>query len=208
MKIILFLLLLFYSPALILSVHAQSTTPSTSPIRDSVKQKVDEELAQIKQAVSKKAYLGVISSQSEATLTLTSWMGQTQSVLVGTDAVVKLKSGKDGTLTDLKINDYILVMGDADSQNKLTAKRLLVVAAPPVDKRTSFFGTVTKKTSSSLTLTTTKNESVDIKLTSSTVYAAKAKAADVKVDSKVLVLALGSSSTPPAYSALSIYLFP
>ena len=195
------LILLTLTLTLTPSVFAQTATDGASQLRDSVKQKVDEELAQIKQVVTKKAFLGTITAKNEASLTLTTWLNEARTTLVTTDSTIKLASGKDGTPTDLKVGNFILVMGDADSQNTLTAKRLIVTTAPADDRRLTYFGTVAKKTSSALSITTSKNDTIDLKLTSATTYTGKTKATDVAVGAKVLVLSKSGS-------ALIIHLFP
>jgi hypothetical protein len=179
----------------------QAASDGATQLRDSVKQKVAEELSQIKQAISKKAFLGSVSAKNDATLTLATWTGQTRTVLVSTDAVIKLANGKDGTPADIKTDNILLVMGDADSQNTLTAKRLLVLPPLPTDKRQTVFGTVAKKTTSSLTLTTPKNESVTLKLTSATKLTAKSKLADIKVGDKIVTVSVNST-------VLFLHLFP
>ena len=83
-------------------VSGQTVTPG-STIRDSVKTKVDEQLAQIQKAVAKKAFLGEITVKSDAQLTLTTFSGQTRSVTVSLDTVIKLAGNKDGTPADLKV---------------------------------------------------------------------------------------------------------
>jgi hypothetical protein len=199
----LFKLLIFLTLTLTFtgSVFAQSATDSANPLRDSVKQKVAEELAQIKQAVSKKAFLGSVTTKNDASLTLTTWGNQSRNLLVSTDSVIKLLNNRDGTSADLKVGDYVLAMGNADSQNTLTVSRLLVVKTPGQDTRQIYFGTVTKKTISSLTISTTKNETLDIKLSSATKYTGSAKSADIKTGSKILVLTKSDA-------ALVIHLFP
>lgn len=181
---------------------AQVATEGATNLRDSVKQRVAQELDQIKQSVSKKAFLGTITTKSEASITLSTYRNQTRNLIVSTDTVIKLLNGRDGTLADLKIGDPILAMGDADGKNTLTVKRLLVVAKPPIDNRAVRFGTVSKKTASSFTLTTTSSETVEIRLTSTTKYTGTTKAADIKDSTKVLVLSQGTNNT-----ALKIHLF-
>lgn len=184
-----------------LSARAQTATDGASQLRDSVKQKVDEELSQIKKAVSKKGFLGSITAKNEASLTLLTYQNQTRTVQVGVDSTIKLQNGRDATLADLKIGDYVLAMGDADSQNTLTSSRLLVVPAPVRDSRTSVFATVTKKTVSGMTVSNSNNETSDIKLMSATKYTGQTKSADVKAGSKVLILIKTGT-------ALFIHLFP
>lgn len=187
-------------------VSGQTVTPG-STIRDSVKTKVDEQLAQIQKAVAKKAFLGEITVKSDAQLTLTTFSGQTRSVTVSLDTVIKLAGNKDGTPADLKVKDYVLVMGDVDSQNNMTAKRLLVVTKPETDKRRAIMGTVTKSTVSSITLVTLNTkETWTIRLTSTTGYTAKTKASDVKVDTRIVTL--GTVTGTNTMNALVIHLVP
>jgi Domain of unknown function (DUF5666) len=189
--IILFLLIAsfaFFIVHLPLALAQTPATDSSSGLRDSVRQKVAEELAQIKQAVSKKAYLGSITAKADAALTLTNYANLTRSVVVSTDATIKLKNGREGTLADLKVNDYLLVLGDVDSAGTMTAKRILVVNVPPADKRVVVYGIITKTTSSSITVTTPKNENLTIKMTSATKYTGKTKLTGLKADDRVLVI--------------------
>lgn len=183
-------------------VVAQSPSPTASSsgnIRDAVKQKVSEELANIKQAVAKRAYVGTISAKSELTLTITNLKNQSRTATVTTDTTIKLTGGKDGTPADLKVGDFIIAMGDVDSNGVLTTKRLLVIAQPETDNRDSVFLTITKVSASALTGENLKKETWTIKLTSA------AKATDVKVGSKIVAVGTVSAST---LSANLIHLLP
>jgi len=163
-----------------------SQTP-TSAIRDSVKNKVAAELAQIRQAVAKKGFVGSISSKSDATITLTTMQNTTRTATVATDTVIKLAGNKDGTPSDLKTGDYVLVMGDVDSQNTMTAKRLLVIGKPPEEKRRVIPGSVTKVSATSLTVQNAK-ESWTIRISSSAKYTKNTKLSEIKVGDKVIVI--------------------
>ena len=179
-------------------VAAQTPSPSATSagvIRDAVKQKVDEELANIKQAVAKKAYVGTIATKSDLTLTITNLKNQTRTATVTTDTTIKLTGGKDGTPADLKVNDFIIAMGDADSNGGLTTKRLLVIAKPAADTRDSIWVTVTKVATGSLTAENAKKETWTIKLASSTKYTGTTKAADIKVGSKIVAVGPVAATT-------------
>jgi hypothetical protein len=206
--------LLFVSCTLYLgtfSVHAQTpATDSAAAIRDSVKQKVTEELAQIKKGVAKKGFIGSITSATDAKIVITTLSGASRNALVVADTTVKLLSGGEGTPGDLKTSQYILAMGDVDSQNDMTTKRLLVVAKPEPDTRTVVFGTITKSTTSSFTI-----GSDTFKFTASTKFSAKAKATDLVVGSKVVaiidkgtasriqIVAVAPSATPVPIATVS-----
>lgn len=190
-KIFISLLVVTSLSAATLSVHAQTpATDSAATIRDSVKQKVNEELAQIKKGIAKKGFIGQVTAVSDATISLTNVFGQTRKVLIAADTTVKLLGGSDGTPADVKANLYILAMGDVDSQNTMTAKRLLVVAKPDTDTRSVVYGAVAKSSTSSLTIGQTA-----YKITSTTKYTGKTKSTDIVVGANVMAVIDGSSAT-------------
>lgn len=128
-------------------------------------------------------------------------------MVVSGDTTIKLLNGSEGTIADLKTNDFILVMGNVDSQNKMTASRLLVIKQPETDKRDTKFGAVTKVTSSTLNI-----GDLTIKVSSTTDYTTtadgkvtKGKLADIKVGSKIV--ATGSVTTT-TLTATSVHLLP
>jgi hypothetical protein len=183
-----FLLPLTLTLTLATPVFAQTATPDAS-LRDSVKQKVNEELAQIKQSISKKAFLGEVTGKSEATLTLTSYANQTKSVLVSTETSIKLKNGKDGTPIDVKPKDYILVMGDVDGVGAMVAKRLLIISAPATDTRKVVFGNYSDLTATAKVTSTTTYTKVDAG------KVVKAKSTDFKATSQVIAVTKSTTIT-------------
>lgn len=185
-------------------IVAQTSSPSANPIRDAVKEKVQQELDQIKKAVAKRGFVGTITAKSDSTLTLTNLKSQPRTVAVPADTTIKLSGGKEGTFADLKVDTFILVMGDVDSQNVMTAKRLLVLAKPVPDKRKAVLGTVTKTSSSSLSVTTVTKDALTVKITSATAYTAKTKLANIAVGDKVVVV--GTSTDSTTLSALLVHL--
>lgn len=188
------------------SVLAQTASPSGT-LRDSVKQKVEEELSQIKSGVAKKGFVGSITAKQDASLTITNLKSQPRTVIATTETVIKLANGKDGTLADLKLNDFAIAMGDVDSTNKMTAKRIVIFTSAPSDKRQSYFGTITKTTSNSFTIKTPKGETLDLKVSAGTKYNDKFKFSDLKVDSKVVVVVLtGGTTQAPTYTTLRVFL--
>jgi hypothetical protein len=197
-----FLLLLnsgYLSP--VTKVKAQTpATQSAQQIRDAVQKKVQEQLSNIKQAVSRKAFIGNVTSKSETEFVLTNLKNQTRTVTVTGDTVIKLSSGKEGTITDLKTNDFLLAIGDVDSQNKMTGKRILILKQPEADNREIMFANVTKITSSVLTVENAAKETWTIKLSSSTNVTnildnkvTKTKVTNIEVGDKVVLV--GTSTT-------------
>lgn len=194
-----------------LSVKAQ--TPTTTSIRDAVQQQVQQELSNIKQAVSKKGFVGTITTKTNSEITLTNLKNQTRNITVAPDATIRLAGSKEGTVADLKVNDFILAMGDVDSQNKMTGKRILVLTQPADDKRVAMFGTVTK-TGTTLTFTNLKNETWTARTSASTGMtkvvdgkSAKAASTDIKVGSKIVVLGT-TGTTANALTALNLHILP
>lgn len=199
---ILFSVSLFGFSIYALPVIAQS--PTAADIRNAVQQQVAQELSNIKQAVAKKGFVGNITAKTDASITLTNLKSQPRSVVITGDTTIKLANGSEGTLADLKINDFILVMGSVDSQNKMTAARLLVIKQPAADKRDTKYGIVSKPTSSSLTL-----GDLTVKLSSTTTVTdaklAKAKISDIKDGAKVVVV---GSVTGTTLTATDVHLMP
>ncbi len=169
------------------SVHAQSATDSA------IRQAVKDQVAAIKTSVAKRAFVGPISAKSEASITVTNLSNLTRTAVVAGDATIKLSGGKEGTFADLKVGDFVIAMGDVDSQGTLAVKRLLVIAKPTPDKRLVLSGRVTDTSMSSYTIETAKKEVWAIKFTSGTSFTGKIKKTDVKVGDRIV--AVGTSST-------------
>ena len=181
MKLKHFLFLGIWSLVIVAPISAQTATPGS--IRDAVQKKVAEELNAIKNEVKKRAYLGTISAKSDATITITTLRNTTRTATVTPDTTIKLAGGADGTSADIKTGLFVLAMGDADGTGTLTAKRILVISKPAEDKRRAVFGSVTKVTSTTITL-----KDWTIKLSSTTKYTGKTKLSDIKVGSKVIIV--------------------
>ena len=168
---------------------AQAPTATDSAIRQAVK----DQVAAIKTAVARRAFVGPISAKSEASITITNLANQTRTAVVAGDATIKLTGGKEGTFADLKVGDFVIAMGDVDSQGTLAVKRLLVIAKPTPDKRVVVSGRVTDLSTSDLTLETTTKETWTVKLQAATSYAGKIKKSDIKVGDRIVTV--GTSST-------------
>lgn len=194
-----------WSLVIAVPVLAQSASPSANPIRDAVKEKVNAELDQIKKNVAKRAFVGNVTAKSDSTLTLTNLKNQPRTITVTADSVIKLTGGKDGTPADLNAGDWLIAMGETDSQNIMTAKRVVVIPKATPENRIPFFATVTKVTSSSLTAENIKKEEVTIKLTSDTDYTGKSKFSDLAVGSKIIVISRAGTTTN-SFTALILHL--
>lgn len=200
-------LILLGLSSLFIATPVLAQSPTSADLRNAVQQQVQQELSNIKQAVAKKGFVGNISAKTDASLTLTNLKNQSRTVVVSGDTTIKLLNGSEGTIADLKTNDFILVMGNVDSQNKMTAGRLLVIKQPEADKRDTKFGAVTKVSASTLNI-----GDLTIKVSSTTDFTtvvegkiAKGKLADIKVGSKII--ATGSLTTT-TLTATSVHLIP
>lgn len=180
--LIAFTLLLSCSPAL---AFAQTASPSASPsILNSVKEKVAAEIDQIKKSSTKKAYVGSIATKTDTGLTMANLNNQSRTVNISGDVTIKLLGGREGVLADLKVGDFLIAMGDADGAGVLTAKRILVITKPTdEDTRKVVTGTVTKSSSSSITIDTTA-----YKVTSTTKFTGKNDITDIVKDVKVVMI--------------------
>lgn len=143
-----------FTPALTASVTPQPTSTG-SPLRNSVQEKVAEQIAEIKKNTGKRAYLGTVDSLTDASLVLTDPQGNKHSITVPAETVIKLKNNSEGTLKDIKSGNTILAMGDGDSAGNLLAKRVLIIDPPAPDKRQILFGKVSAFTSKTLTVNDT-----------------------------------------------------
>lgn len=196
--LIVFTLLLFYSPALVL---AQTATGSA--IRNAVQEKVVAELANIKKTLTKKGFVGNVTAKTASGFTLTNLKNQPRNVTVPGDAVLR-SANKDITLADIKVNDFVIAMGDADTNNDMTAKRVLVTTKSEEDKRRSFIFVITKTGTSSLAVENLKKETPSVRISSDTNYTTKTKLADLKVGDKIAVIGT-LASTPSTINALRIH---
>lgn len=123
---------------------AQTASPGAT-VRDAVQKKVAEELAAIKNSVVKRSFVGEVTAKSDTTMTLASSRKQPRVITLLPDTTVKL-AGKETSLADIKVGNFVISMGDVDAAGVMTAKRILVIDKPTADNRKVVFGTVTKVT--------------------------------------------------------------
>lgn len=165
-----------------LLILAATATTSADPIREAVKQKVDAEVAAIKNTVTRKAYVGQIKNKSDLTLTILNQAGENRTANLTTDATIKLASGADGTAADVKVNDHVIAMGDTDGAGVMTVKRLVQITKPEVDTRKVIFGTVSKVSSTSITM----EDNTVLKITTT--------ASELTPGSKILAVTRGATA--------------
>jgi hypothetical protein len=139
-------------------------------IRQLVKEKVQEKLAEIKNREQKRAYVGEISAITGSTITLETKRG-TKNVLVNEETNIVGPQRKTLKVTDLKVGDTIIAMGTVDPDGVMTAKRIVVVPKPPKAPplRRAVFGRVKEidKNKQILTVVHLKKEEVSFQVKAS-----------------------------------------
>lgn len=136
----------------LLKVHVSaqdSATPEGDAIREAVQEKIEE--AQNKP----KAYLGIITDIVENTVQIKNLEGEIKQIAVSDQTVfVKINKVKQTLkFSDIAIGDFLVNMGYVDSNNVLTAKRVLVTTEPKKPDRVSVFGIVTSIGKNEITVT-------------------------------------------------------
>lgn len=151
--------------SLLLSITllAQAASPGAT-VRDAVAKKVAEELAAIKKNAVKRSFVGEVTAKSDTSITLSSSRKQPRTISLLPDTTVKI-AGKETALSDIKVGNFAIIMGDVDAAGAMTAKRILVIDKPTADNRKIVIGTVTKVTSALISIDTAKKESWGIKVT-------------------------------------------
>jgi uncharacterized protein YlzI (FlbEa/FlbD family) len=183
---------------------AQSTspTPTGTSLQNAIKNKVQEEIDAIKKSVSKRSYVGEITKISDLDFTLNSLTDEARSITITTDTTIKLLSGKDGVIKDIKEKDFLIAMGDADGAGILTAKRVVVIAKPTTDTRQAVSGTITKVSLPQITLET-PSATLVLRTSSDTKFSSSSKTTALK-DLKVgqtLVAIVKPTTTKDTFTA-------
>jgi hypothetical protein len=164
MKKIIIANLIIFSCALIpLSVFAQDESePSPSP-DEVIKQKVEERIEKVVNTAeeeTKQAFVGEIENIANSTLTLQTSSGQVKAK-VADDATILNTDRDEINLENLEIGEKAIVMGYADDQGNLDARRVLVIKAFQIPQSEAIFGTVTDISSEEKILTVkTKDETI------------------------------------------------
>ena len=152
-KFILIVLLFLYPiPYNLYPTYAADSTPSASVQSklDLLKQEIASKAAKLKSEINKKlqnkAYIGVIKSKSDSTITLAS-RGGTKVVNINQDTIYDPKLTKK---TPLKDEDSIAALGDVDETGVLTARKIVKVSSSP--EKTYVWGTVVSISDDFITL--------------------------------------------------------
>ncbi len=124
-------------------------------IRDTVKEKVKEQIDEIKKD-TRKAFVGTVSKVADQSLSLDTQSGP-QVIKTDDETEIVNEDRKEIGLEDIKLEDNVIALGYLDEDGLLEAKRVVLTPEPEEDKREIAAGIVTDISKESL-LITLKNE--------------------------------------------------
>lgn len=131
------------TPSPTLTVTPAPTKPEDEKIQD-IRQSVKEKVTQIKEAMDKRAFVGVIRDITGETLIITNFRGQQR---LNTDETTTFIAAnkKEILIRDLAIGDKLIAFGIATDKNELQTVRIHVIApnkTPPPPVRNTLIGQV------------------------------------------------------------------
>lgn len=185
-------------------------------IRNAVKEKVQENLAEMKLGL-KRAVVGEISEISNSTITVSTLFGK-QQVKVTDETKFVGQNRKDIKLTDLEIGNSIIALGYLNGDKILEAKRIIVFTKPKITARKVAFGKITD-ISLDEKLLTIKNERkgdiFSVEVNDKTVITKKVdgsvkvvKLADLKINDWVVTIGTVSEDEDKIIFAKLIHVIP
>jgi len=124
-------------------------------IRDTVKEKVKEQINEIKKN-TRKAFVGTVNKVIDQSFNLDTKSGP-QVIKTDDETEIVDENRKKIGLEDIKLEDNLIVMGYLNEDDILEAKRVVLTPEPEEDKREIAAGIVTDLSKESL-LITLKNE--------------------------------------------------
>lgn len=159
--IFLVLTILFLDPRSNFTLQAQDNpTPTETDekikgIRDTVKEKVKEQIDEIRKD-TRKAFVGTVSKVADQSLSLDTKSGP-QVIKTDDETEMVDENRKEIGLEDIKLEDNLIALGYLDENGLLEAKRVVLTPEPEEDKREIAAGSVADISKESL-LITLKNE--------------------------------------------------
>lgn len=201
--------------------RAQSLTPA--PTTDpSIKEKVEERLQKVlnEQTDRKRGFAGEIRNIGN-TLEIKTKSDTKQLLPSETDLdIVGLKKEKLA-ISDLEIGSFVIAMGYLTDQGALDTRRIVVTAKPKESTRLVVFGTISDLTNDGeniLTVTSPKGDEetiYEVETNTNTEISTGAageneelKFADLKVDSRVVIIGTANAKNALLITATTIHLVP
>jgi len=156
-------------------VYAGESSPSADiKIKlEELKKEIASKAAKLKQEVNRKlkdkAYAGRVKSKSPNSLTLATSSGP-KIVSINQDTILsnkqtppknsKTKTKQISSINGITFEDYIVALGDADETGVLTAKKIILLNAPPSEAKTYFWGQIASISDKLVTLKSTDQKSI------------------------------------------------
>lgn len=211
-----FFSLIFNPKSLFLrQAYAQQPSSPSSTLVDKInalKQEIASKAANLKNEVSKKlqnkAYPGFISDISDTQIKL----GDGKKVLINeyTQFWNKLTNKKRGALDvkELKVNDYIVALGDVDEKNELKAKLLVKTQALASDSSKLVWGVIQSVNGGQITLKTKEEKEQIIQTSPSTNFVLGNNEASILDAKKGRILVAKGKMSTDRLSARFVYFIP
>ncbi|KKQ75847.1 MAG: hypothetical protein US96_C0003G0005 [Candidatus Woesebacteria bacterium GW2011_GWB1_38_5b] len=133
-------LILVYTTALSLDQASASPTPASL---DPVRQKLQEKLDQVSNKPN--SYVGTVTDKTEGGIQIKNGSAEIKQITIteATSFVHIDGTSKEVKFSDLGIGDYIAAVGYKDTNNLLSAMRVIITTQAEVSKRKILFGKVT-----------------------------------------------------------------
>lgn len=202
---------LFINPA-----YAQQKTASASSSLiekiNTLKQEIASKAAGIKNEVTKKlqnkAYPGFISELGESKIKL----GDGKVILINeyTEYFNKLTGKKKASLDikDLRVNDFVVALGDVDEKNELKAKLLIKTQALATDSSKLVWGVIESASGGQITVKTRENKQQIIQTSGSTNFVLGNEESSILDAKKGKVLAAKGKMNGDRLTARFVYFIP
>lgn len=186
--IVIILLLLFTVNCTLFTTYAQEPSPETKAKIEEIKKGVASKAAELKQEVNEKlqnkAFIGIVSTVSTNSITLTTPAGA-KIITLNQDTVYE-----DVKKTNIKEGNYIATLGDIDDTGVLTAKKVVGLPKDDQEIKEVIIGEVSDNKDNVISVKQKDGQIIKIntsKNTSLKYGAKKIKLEDIRVNLKVVV---------------------
>lgn len=157
--LIAFLLSIVNSQFLTSPVYAVDSTPSADikAKLEQLKKEIASKAALLKQEITKKlsdkAYIGKVSTKTDASLTITTISGL-KNIKINQDTIFEsnIKAKTKFSIKTLSPDDYIAALGDIDESEVLIAKKIVLLPPPAGNAKTVLWGQIISSSDKLLTL--------------------------------------------------------
>lgn len=199
------------------SLAQQEATPATQSVKDTVREKVREQVQDL--AHTPRALVGTLADISDSTLQVKTMGNETEQAAIDNNTkFVRVAKGKSTEIkfADLVLKDFIVVMGFKNGNNILAAGRVITYDINPITARRAVYGVVDKNEKGTLTVRHPKTaETWTVATTSKTKVTKKGdsgfenvKVADLKIGDRIVAAGLPDEKKTNTLSAGRIHVIP